>query len=62
MAGSAQLQAALERAERREVPEADYWRGGLLRRLLAEQLLASHTADVEQKKRLEGLISFLVQN
>ena len=62
VAGSAQLRAALERAERREVPEADFWRAGLLRRLLAEQLLASYAADVEQEKRLEGLISSLVQN
>ena len=60
--GSAQLRAALERAERREVPEGDYWRAGLLKRLLDEQLLASYAADVEQEKRLEGLISSLVQN
>ena len=46
----------------REVPEGDYWRAGLLKRLLAEQLLAGYAADVEQEKRLEGLISSLVQN
>ena len=62
MAGPAQLRAALERAERREVPESDFWRAGLLRSLLEEQLLASYAADVEQEKRLEGLISPLVQN
>ena len=62
VAGPAQLRAALERAERREVPESDFWRAGLLRSLLEEQLLASYAADVEQEKRLEGLISSLVQN
>ena len=62
VAGPAQLRAALERAEVREVPKADFWRAGLLRRLLSEQLLAKYAANVEQEKRLEGLISSLVQN
>ena len=59
VASTRQLQAALER---REVPEADFWRVGLLQKLLAERLLANYAADAENEKRLESLISSLVQN
>ena len=53
---------ALGRAERREVPEADFWRVALLQKLLSERLLANYAANVENEKRLEGLVSSLVQN
>ena len=62
VASTGQLRAALGRAERREVPEADFWRVGLLQKLLSEQLLANYAANDENKKRLEGLVSSLVQN
>ena len=42
VASTRQLQAALER---REVPEADFWRVGLLQKLLAERLQANYAAD-----------------
>ena len=62
VAGIGQLRAALQRSERREVPEADFWRAGLLQKLLTERLLANYAADEENEKRLESLISSLVQN
>ena len=62
VASTGQLKAALQRSERREVPEADFWRVGLLQKLLAERLLANYAADAENEKRLESLISSLVQN
>ena len=45
VASAGQLQAALQRSERREVPEADFWRVGLLQKLLAERLQANYAAD-----------------
>ena len=62
MASTGQLRAALGRAERREVPEADFWRVGMLQKLLAERLLANYAANVEHEKRLDGLVSSLVKN
>ena len=62
VASTGQLRAGLPRSERREVPEANFWRVGLLQKLLAERLLANYAADAENEKRLESLISSLVQN
>ena len=61
-AGIAQLRAVLGQSERREVPEGDLWRVGVLQKLLGERLLANFAADLEEEKRLEGFISSLVQN
>ena len=62
VASTGQLWAGLQRSERREVSEANFWRVGLLQKLLAERLLANYAADAENEKRLESLISSLVQN
>ena len=62
VASTGQLRSALERAERREVPKADFWRAGLLQKLLGERLQANYVADVEKENRLESLVSSLVQN
>ena len=60
VASIAQLRAVLGQIERREVPEGDLWRVGVLQKLLGERLLANFAADLEEDKRLEGLISSLV--
>ena len=62
VASTGQLRSALGRAERREVPKADFWRAGLLQKLLGERLQANYVADVEKENRLESLVSSLVQN
>ena len=48
--------------QQREVPEPDFWRIGFLQKLLSERLLANYAADTENRSRLEGLVSSLVQN
>ena len=54
MASIERLQLAQE--ERREVPEADFWRIGILWKFLSEQLLANYASDVENQERLEGAV------
>ena len=56
LASTGQLRAALGRAE------ADHWPAGLLQKLHGERLLVNYAADSEKEKRLESLISSLVQN
>ena len=56
------LVAALEKADRRDVPEQDRWRLPCLEKLLAARLQAHHAADEEEVKRLQELINSLVIN
>ena len=62
VAGRAELRAALEAADRVEVPQLDSWRGPALQKLLAARLQAHYTADQEEENRLQGLINSLVIN
>ena len=62
MARMGQLRAALDRADRVAVPEADSWRVAYLRKLLAQRLQAHYSADKHEEERLQTLIDSLVIN
>ena len=57
-----ELQAALHREARREVPEEDSWRPVYLQKLLGNRVEAHYGADLEEEARLDGLIQSLVTN
>ena len=62
MAGMDQLRAALEAADRVEVPQLDSWRPAYLKKLLAQRLQAHYRADTREEERIQTLIVSLVKN
>ena len=56
------LRAALEEADRVEVPISDFWRPPFLRKLLAACLQAHFKADTREEEQLQRLIDSLVIN
>jgi hypothetical protein len=56
------LAAALEKADKRDVPEQDRWRLPYLQKLLAARLQAHYAADKVEVKRIQELINSLVIN
>ena len=57
-----QLRAALNLADRREVPEMDLYRVPLLQKLLGQRLQAHYMTNVKEEERLTALINSLVVN
>ena len=62
MAGMDQLRAALDAADKVEVPQQDSWRVPYLRKLLGQRLQAHYAADKREEERLQDLIGSLVKN
>jgi hypothetical protein len=62
VAGRGELRAALEAADRVEVPQLDGWRVPYLQKLLAARLQAHYDGDKEEEKRLQDLVNSLVSN
>ena len=56
-----QLRAALEAADRVEVPKLDSWRPAYLKKLLDQRLQAHYSADRWEEERLQILIDSLVK-
>jgi hypothetical protein len=54
------LKAALEAADREEVPAQNAWRVRCLEKLLAARLQAYYSANKAEEKRLQGLIDFVI--
>jgi hypothetical protein len=61
-AAPSRIRAALEAADRAEVPPQDSWRVGALQKLLTARLQAHYVADKTEEQRLQELIDSLVVN
>ena len=56
------IQTALCKADRVDVPEVDVWRVTYLQRLLTQRLQAHYTFNREEEERLTNLVNSLVIN
>ena len=60
--GKGQLDTALKKQARVNVPDQDGWRVPYLRKLLSERLRAHYSSDQQEEKRIQSLIDLLVVN